>query len=76
MPEGALDGVVKIVYMNSFLSRVAMVPGFAVKKVEDTKFKADHIFAHPVSTAHGGRHTFVLLVYNRGRWQDWIAWTS
>jgi len=36
-----LDGIVTIVYKNSFLSRVAVVPGFAAMKVEDTKFKAD-----------------------------------
>ena len=36
-----LDEVVTTVYMNSIMSRVASVPGFAAKQVEDTKFKAD-----------------------------------
>ncbi len=38
-----LDGVVTAVYKNSVLSRVAMVPGFAAKKMEDTNFKAARI---------------------------------
>jgi len=50
-----LDGVVTTVYRNSILSKVALVPGFAAKKVEDTKFKADLTSAHPVSATHGGR---------------------
>ena len=43
-----------------------MVPGFAAKKVEDAKFKADLTSAHPVSTAHGGRHTFVPFAMEDG----------
>ena len=46
-----LDGVVKTVYKKSILSRVAAVPGFEVKQVEDTKFKADQTSAHPISVA-------------------------
>ena len=61
-----LDGVVTNIYIHSFLSRVAVVPGFAAKKVEDTKFKADQISAHLVSAANGGRHTFVPLVIEDG----------
>jgi len=48
------------------VSRVAKVPGFAAKKVEDTKFKADQTSAHPVSAAHGRRQMFVPLAIEDG----------
>ena len=54
-----LYGVGTTVYRNSILYRVAAVPGFASKQVEDTKFKADMTSAHPISAAYGGRHAFV-----------------
>ena len=41
-----LDGVVTTVYMNSIMSRVATVPEFAARQVENTKFKADQASAH------------------------------
>ena len=53
-------------YRYSILSRVATVPGFAAKQVEDTKFKADMTSAHPISTANGGRHTFVPFAIEDG----------
>jgi hypothetical protein len=40
-----IDGVVTTVYMNSLLSRVAVVPGFVAEKAEDAKFKADETSA-------------------------------
>jgi len=36
-----LDGVVTTVSMNIIMSKVASIPGFAAKQVEDRKFKAD-----------------------------------
>jgi hypothetical protein len=48
------------------MSRVAVIPEFAAKKVEDTKFKADQIFAQPVSAAHGGLHKFVPFAIEDG----------
>ena len=61
-----LNGVVTTVYINSIRSKVAVVPGFAAKKVEDTKFKADLTSAHPVLAPHGGRHTFVPFAMEDG----------
>ena len=52
--------------MNSILSWVAAVPGFAAKQVEDTKFKANLTSTHPISAAYGGRHTFVPLAMEDG----------
>ena len=51
-----IDGVVTTVYRNSVLSKVATIPGFVVKQVEDKKFKTDKDSPHPVSAYHGGRH--------------------
>ena len=48
------------------MSRVAAVPGFAGKQVEDAKFKADLASAHPISAAYGGRHTFVPFAMEDG----------
>ena len=61
-----LDGVVMTVYRNSILSKVAAVPGFAAKQVEDTKFKADMASAHPISAAYGGWPTFVPFAMEDG----------
>ena len=36
--------------------KVATMPGFAAKQVEDKKFKADGDSPKPVAAAHGGRH--------------------
>ena len=48
------------------MSKVAVVPGFAAKKVEDTKFKADLTLAHPRLASHGGRNTFVSSAMEDG----------
>ncbi len=61
-----IDGVVTIVYMNSVLSKVDVIPGFAAKQVEDKKFKADKDSLHPVSVVHGGRHMLILFVMEDG----------
>jgi hypothetical protein len=61
-----LDGGVTTVYINFILSKVASVPGFAAKKVEDTKFKADQASAHPISVAYRGQHTCVSLTIKDG----------
>ncbi len=50
------DGVITTVYRNTILSKVAAIPGFATKHVEDRKFKADADSLHLVSSLHGGRH--------------------
>ncbi len=65
-PHHGWGGVVTTVYMNSILSKVAMITGFAAKKMEDTKLRSDQTSANPVSTAHGGRHTFVPFAMEDG----------
>ncbi len=50
------DGFITTVYRNTMLPKVAVIPGFAAKQVEDMKLKADADSLHPVSSLHGGRH--------------------
>ncbi len=61
-----LDGVITTTYRNSIMTKVATVPGFAAKKVEDAKFKSHQTSAHPVSEAHGGRNMFVPFAMEDG----------
>ena len=49
-----MDGVVTTVYRNNIISKVAAVPGFAAKHVEDKRIKADVHSPRPVAVAHGG----------------------
>ena len=58
--------MVTTVYRNSILARVATVPGFAAKKVEDTKFRDDQYSTQSVLAAHGGRHTFLPFAMEDG----------
>jgi hypothetical protein len=44
------------VYKNTFLGKVATVPGYAAKQAEDRKFLADRISRQPISAMHGGPH--------------------
>ena len=60
------DGVVTTVYRNTILDKVAAVPGYAAKLVEDKKFKKDADSPHPVSAAAGGRHTLVPFAIEDG----------
>jgi hypothetical protein len=61
-----IDGVVTIVYSTTILAKVASIPEFAAKQVEDKKFKADADFANPVSTINGGRHRFIPFAMEDG----------
>ena len=61
-----IDGVVTTVYMNTILTKVAPILGFAAKKVEDKKFKIDADSANPVSTVHDGRHRLIPFVMEDG----------
>ena len=60
------DGVVTTVYRNSILSRVAVVPGYAAKMVEDKKFKADSDSLRPLASIVGGRPTLVPFAMEDG----------
>ena len=60
------DGVVTTFYMNTILSKVTSIPGFATKQVEDMKFKADADAQHPVSSLHGGRHRLIPFAMEDG----------
>ena len=48
-------------YRNTVLDKVASIPGYAAKLVEDKKFKKDADSPQHVAVAAGGRHTFVLF---------------
>ena len=61
-----INGVVTTVYKNTILTKVAAIPGFAAKQVEDKKFKADADLANPVSTVHGGRHRLIPFATENG----------
>ncbi len=61
-----IDGVVTIVYMNYVLSKVAAIPGFAAKQVEDKKFKIVEDSTNPLSVNHGGRHKLIPFVLEDG----------
>ena len=61
-----INGVVTTVYRNTILTKVAAIPGFAAKQVEDKKFKADVDSANPVSTVHGGRHMHIPFAMEDG----------
>jgi hypothetical protein len=61
-----MDGVVTIVYRNNIISKVAAVPGFAAKQVEDKKLKANADSPRPVAAAHGGRHMLVPFAVEDG----------
>ncbi len=61
-----IDGVVTIVYNNSVFSKVAAIPGFVAKQVEDKKFKTDKDSPYPVSASHGGRHKLIPFALEDG----------
>ncbi len=61
-----LDGVITTFYRSTILSRVAVIPGFAAKQVEDMKFKADADSLHPVSSLHGERHRLIPFAMEDG----------
>ena len=61
-----IDGVVTIVYRNSVMSKVVMIPGFAAKHVEDKKFKADKDSLYPMSVVHGGCQRLIPFAMEDG----------
>ncbi len=61
-----IDGMVTTVYRNSVLHKVAVIPGFAAKHVEDKKFKADQDSLNPVSITHGGRPKLIPFAMDDG----------
>ena len=52
--------------MNFVQSKVAVIPGFAAKHVEDKKFKGDKDSLHPVSVVRGGRHMLIPFAIEDG----------
>jgi hypothetical protein len=61
-----IDGVVTTVYRNTILNKVAVIPEFTARQVEDKKFKDDADSANPVSTVHGGRHMLIPFAMEDG----------
>ena len=53
------NGVVTTIYRNSIMMRVAAVPGYEAKLVEDKKFKADANSFRPAAVVASGRDAFV-----------------
>ncbi len=48
-----IDAVMTTVYRNTVLNKVATIPRYAAKQVEDMKFLAEMISNQPISTLHG-----------------------
>ena len=48
------------------LKKVATVPGYAAKQVEDMKFLADRTSSQPISTLHGGPHILIPFAIEDG----------
>jgi hypothetical protein len=61
-----INGVFTTVYRNTIISKAATVLGFAAKKVEDKKFKANADSPKPASTSNGGRHMLVPFAMEDG----------
>ena len=61
-----IDVLVTTVYHNTVLDKVASVPGYAAKLVEDRKFMKDADSPQHVAVATGGRHTFVSFAMEDG----------
>jgi hypothetical protein len=61
-----IDAVVTTMCMNTFLQKVASIPGYAAKQAEDRKFQADRISSHPIATPHGGPHVLVPFAMEDG----------
>ena len=61
-----IDGVATTAYRNTILQKVATIPGFAAKQLEDKKFKADADSIHPVSAQHGRRQRFIPFAIEDG----------
>jgi hypothetical protein len=61
-----IDGVVTTVYRNFVLSKVAAIPRFAAKQVEDRKIRTGEDSPHRVSANHGGRHMLIPFAMEDG----------
>ncbi len=61
-----IDAILTTVYKNTILEKVATIPGFAAKQVEDKKLQADRASAHPISGIHGGPHILVPFALEDG----------
>jgi hypothetical protein len=61
-----IDGEVTSIYRKTVLQKVATIPGFAAKQVEDKKFKADADSINPVFAKHGRRYMFIPFAMEDG----------
>jgi hypothetical protein len=63
-----IDAVVKTVYRNTILQKVASIPRYEVKQAEDKKILANRTSSHPIATPRGGPHVLVpFAMEDRGR---------
>jgi hypothetical protein len=58
--------VVTTVYRNTVLKKVAYIPGYAAKHVEDREFLADMNSTDPIAVIHGGPHVLVPFAVEAG----------
>ena len=54
------------VYRDTVLEKVATVPGYAAKQVEDRKFLADMTSIQPISAVNGGPHILAPFAIEDG----------
>ena len=60
------DGVITTVYRNAILTKVAGVSRYAMKLVEDKKFKADAESGKPLAAVASGRHNNIPFAREDG----------
>jgi len=61
-----IDAVMTTVYRNTVLEKVATVPGYAAKQVEDRKSLAGRTSSQPISATHGGPHILAPFAIEDG----------
>jgi hypothetical protein len=61
-----IDAVMTTVYLNTVLTKVATIHGYAAKQAEDRKFLANKTSRQPISTLHGGPHILVPFAIEDG----------
>ncbi len=61
-----LDGVVTTVFRICISFRVAVVPGYVAKRVEEKNFKAESDSLRPLASIVGGRHILIPFAMEDG----------
>ena len=61
-----IDAVVTTVYRKNRIQRMAFIPGYAAKQVEDRKLLADRTSTQTIAAAHGGPRVLVPVAIEDG----------